>query len=226
MVSVVLTSCGRLGLLEDTVYSFNKFNTYPISQFIIIDDSGKKEVHREIKSMYPDYELILNEENIGLIPSIDKAYSRVTSEYIMHLEDDWTFTRQSFIEPSLEILEKDPKIMQVWLRGDDDPNGHHIEPEIFYAGDVPYKLVGTYVHNVWHGFTFNPGARRLSDYKLIAPYDEIHLDENRGIGVQENHIGRVLFEQYGFRAATLLEEYCIHTGGHQRTYASKSRQNK
>jgi hypothetical protein len=223
-VTVVLTSCGRLELLRQTVDSFLKFCEYPIEEFIIIDDSGNKNVHEDLKYQYSAeyFHLILNEQNIGLIPSIDKAYSKVRTPFIFHTEDDWEFTRAGFIEKSVKILQNERNIMQVWLRGDKNPNGHPIEPEVFETDGVQYKLVGTYQHSVWHGFTFNPGLRRLSEYNLIKPYDDIHLDENRGIGVQENHIGRVLFEQYGFRAATLLDEYCYHTGDFNRTYANPS----
>ena len=39
-VTVVLTSCNRPDLLEKTLDSFFKYNTYPITTFNIIDDSG------------------------------------------------------------------------------------------------------------------------------------------------------------------------------------------
>lgn len=226
MVTVVLTSCGRLELLVRTIESFRHFNTYPIQRFLLIDDSGDKDFHHALIDRFPDIEMILNEENIGLIPSIDKAYSQVKTPYIFHMEDDWEFKDYGFIEKSIKVLRNNPQIMQVWLRGDQNPNGHPIEPQIFESEGVQFKLVGTYQHNVWHGFSFNPTVRNINHYRLIAPWSEIHLDENRGIGVQENHIGRVYFEQYGFRAASLIPEYCIHIGGWQRTYADVSKQNK
>jgi len=43
-VSLVITSCGRFDLLERTLDSFFKYNTYPIKEVIITEDSteGKK----------------------------------------------------------------------------------------------------------------------------------------------------------------------------------------
>ena len=43
-VSLVVTSCGRFDLLERTLDSFFKYNTYPIKEVIITEDSteGKK----------------------------------------------------------------------------------------------------------------------------------------------------------------------------------------
>ena len=39
-ITMVLTSCGRNDLLEKTLDSFFKYNTYPIERYIIIEDSA------------------------------------------------------------------------------------------------------------------------------------------------------------------------------------------
>ena len=39
-VTMVITSCNRAELLEKTLESFVKYNTYPIKETFIIDDSG------------------------------------------------------------------------------------------------------------------------------------------------------------------------------------------
>ena len=76
-VSVVLTSCNRMDLLRRTIESFNAMNTYPIEEFIIVEDSANKEMHKILCDLYPDYTLLLNGVNMGLIDSIDRAYSLV-----------------------------------------------------------------------------------------------------------------------------------------------------
>jgi len=229
-IDMVITSCGRLNLLDRTIKSFDKFNTHPISKLIIIDDSADKEIHNELSKTYTDnrYQLIFNGEKKGLIPSIDIAYSFIETEYFFHCEDDWEFMGKGFIDKSLVILENKPNILQVWLRGDKDPNGHPVEPEIYEIDGVKYKLMAVNHNDVWHGFSFNPTVRRLKDYKLIAPWSGIQLDgfALTRIGYQENHIGRVYYEQHGFRAASLIEEYCVHIGWSQRTDAWKNYANK
>jgi GT2 family glycosyltransferase len=214
-VSVVLTSCGRPDLLKRTVESFNRYNTFPIKEFIIIEDSGNKAMHREVKSLYPDYTLILNKENIGLIASIDKAYSYVKTPFVMHCEDDWESYRSGFIEKSLKILLSNPKIMLVWLRALNDVNGHPIEDKTFMIEDTSYRLMATHVEGKWHGFGFNPGLRRMEDYKKIGPYSLIAPTENTGM--RECYVGQEYFKA-GFRAVTLLEGYTYHIGGGRRTY--------
>jgi len=211
MITVVLTSCGRLELLKRTIDSFHKFNTYPIKEFIIVDDSGNHEVHEELKRSYPIETLILNDKNIGQIASIDKGYEQVKTPYLFHVEDDWEFYRQGFIEKSLAILESDPKILQVWLREHYDTNTHPIDPEIYtLPSGLQYKLMQINALQAWHGFTWNPGLRRLSDYKLVAPFSAI-MEDGDFNALTECHIGQKYFE-LGFRAAILMDGYVKHIG--------------
>lgn len=53
-VTVVLTSCNRQDLLERTLDSFFLHNTYPIREFIVIEDGdGSKNDH--LRSRYEKY---------------------------------------------------------------------------------------------------------------------------------------------------------------------------
>ena len=211
MITVVMTSCGRLNLLKRTMDSFLKFNTYPINEFVIIEDSCKLDVINEIKRLYPFTSVVINEKNIGQVASIDKGYSFVKTPYIFHLEDDWEFYREGFIEKSLAILEHDKKIMQVWLRELYDTNTHPIEPEIYTLLNIKYRYVQiNALGGNWHGFTWNPGLRRLSDYKLVAPFSSIREDGDFN-ALTECHIGQKFFE-LGFRAVILEQGYIKHIG--------------
>ena len=105
--------------------SFLRWNTADIAEYIIIDDSGRSRIHDELKKRYPDYTLLLNPVNIGLIASLDRAYAQVKTPYIFHCQDDWEFYEGGFIEPSLKILESNHNILQVWLW---EKNGHPIVP--------------------------------------------------------------------------------------------------
>lgn len=217
LVTVVLTSCGRPDLLSRTVQSFNKYNTFPLNDFIIVEDSGNKSMHKEIKKLFPgqEFTLICNEKNMGLIQSIDTGYARVKTPFIFHMEDDWEFYRSGFIEKSLKILLNNPKIMLVWIRALNDTNGHPIEDKLFDCEDLQFRLMATHYLEKWHGFGFNPGLRRVDDYKKIGPYSKIAPNENTGM--RECYVAQEYFKA-GFRAATLLEGYTYHTGGGRRTY--------
>lgn len=216
-VSVVVTSCGRFDLLYTTLESFFKFNTYKnIGQIIIIDDSGRAEeaslvlekMVGNLRGIF-DIEIIVNNENIGQLKSIDLAYSLVKCPYIFHLEDDWEFYRPGFIENSLDILRNFPWIVTVWLRSHVDTNGHPIE----LVNGLSFGLLQLSYCNCWHGFTWNPGLRRLSDYQLHGSFSE-HVPGER--------MASVWYMMKGFRAAisSVSEGFVRHIGWDRSTGTS------
>jgi GT2 family glycosyltransferase len=209
MITVVITSCNRLDFLKVTIDSFLRFNTYPISEYIIVDDSGNADAHNEIRRLYPNWTLILEPKHRGQIQCIDDAYAHVKTPYIFHCEDDWEFFKAGFMEPSLKILEHDKKVMIVWIL---HPPNHPIEQEIFKIDNIEYRLVGVDISGSWHGFTWNPSLRRLADYKLVEPYSGF-IQAGDFNALTECHIGIELYEKYGFRVASINDEYCKHIGG-------------
>ena len=68
-VTFVLTSCGRLDLLEQTLNSFLRYNNYPIERYIIVEDSADIEVYEKCKELNERFgnifEFIFNEEKLG-----------------------------------------------------------------------------------------------------------------------------------------------------------------
>ena len=207
MVTVVITSCNRLDFLQETTKTFLEFNTYPISEYIIVDDSGSAEAHAEIRRLYPEWTLILPPHHIGQIQCIDLAYSHVKTPYIFHCEDDWGFFNKGFMEPSLKILEHDKRVMQVWIFHPEFP----IEPEVFKIEDIQYRLLGNDASGCWHGFSWNPGLRRLSDYELVKPFSGF-IEEGDFNALTECRIGHLLYEKYGFKTAIINDDYCRHIG--------------
>ena len=69
------------------------------------------------------------------------------------------------MEKSRHFLELDPKILLVQLRPWNDNNGH---PVSHAAPDHSFGVVAYDYCDVWHGFTFYPGLRRLSDYQRLG----------------------------------------------------------
>lgn len=208
-VSVVITSFNRIDLLRWTVISFNRQNTYPIDQFIIIDDSGDKKMHDEMRKLFPNYTLILNDKNEGLVESIDKAYSLVTSKYIFHSEDDYSFYRPGFIERSIAVMEHDHNIMQVWIRAMNDVTGQPILPNKQSVDGVDYYIMGE--HQEWYGFCFQCGLRHKERvYDSVAPYDSLS-PKTDFLSQRECKIGIALWKK-GYKAAILPEGYAKHTG--------------
>lgn len=210
-VTVIFFSCRRLEILKRSVASFIKYNTYPITEFIIVNDSGDPSIWKQLEDSYENVTFVFNKENVGLIKSIDLGYEHIKTDYFFHCEDDWCIIKGGFIEQSLAIMQSNPKIEEVWLK---DYNGHPLEQKIYVTNGQPlftgYRLAqdnfqrgkNGYNNNAWHGFTTACGLKRLSDYKLIGPYADIPYEGT--IWHREQAIGEKYHEK-GFRTAVLMD---------------------
>jgi hypothetical protein len=208
-VTVVITACNRTDLLERTLDSFAKFNTYPIERYIIVEDG----LGQAPSNLPPNTLYLKNVNNLGQVASIDRAYKEVATPYIFHCEEDWEFYRSGFIEQSMKILENYPKIIQVWIRAHSDTNYH----PIVKLEQFPFEVMGYDFDKIWHGFSFNPGLRRLSDYKAIGNYSK--YTSNKIELASESALSE-LHKQLGFYAAILPEGYVRHIGERRSTSAS------
>ena len=212
-VTVVCTSFNRIDLLIRTIDSFIRFNTYPIEEFILIEDSGNKKMHDLVKMIVEtrqmNFNLILNDKNIGAYESIDLAYSKVKTDFVFHLEDDFEFYKSGFIEPALEVLEDSKIIMQVNFSNE---FGQPIEPGIYKTINNPtdFRIVGTDVNGWWHGFTCNPNLRSMAAYNKVKPYTQWSTKKDC-LSLQECKIGMRYFE-LGYKVAVLNDYYCKHIG--------------
>jgi len=217
-VTVVLTSCGRPDLLAKTLDSFFLHNTFPIADFILVEDGPEA---LEVAASYPwlgPHQLICTGERVGQIAAIDYAYSRVRTDYIFHLEDDWQFFAGGFIEKSVLLLENHPCCLQVYLRAIRDTNGHPPEWRTRRTGGVAWKRMRSGYRafgGVWNGFSFNPGLRRTADYVAVGGYG-VHDPNRPGLHAQaEIELSR-LYGRMGMFAAILADRdgqgYVRHTG--------------
>jgi hypothetical protein len=205
-VTVCLTSCGRQDLLEQTIKSFYAFNTSPITRFIVSEDSGIKGINTQLQAIYPQIEFINDGIKQGQIKSIDSMYQQVTTPYIFHCEDDWQFYRKGFIEESLSILTKHHEVLTVWLRAKNDTNGHPFQWSAKHnANKVKTDFRG------WHGFTFNPTLKRLSDYQRIGSYSEVTFFDPANPSKSEKEIGQV-YKDLGYIALLSKHGYTKHLG--------------
>jgi len=178
-VTLVITSCNRPHLLERTLISFIKMNTYPICKTYIIDDSGVEGCNDKVLEVFKAYmniTSIYNNKNLGQVQSIDKVYSYVRTRYIFHCEEDWVFLKPGFIEKSMKIFDDNPsqKIYTVWLRTHHSTSGHPIIRDTLSRGYYMMKPDFSYVDKgvtyTWGGITFNPGLRKTADCLLHHPY--------------------------------------------------------
>ena len=201
MVSVVLTSCNRPDLLERTIDTFLKFNTYPIESWIISEDGGNPAINQRSMTKYPHFTWIHGKR--GQIKSIDEAYALVKTEYVLHLEEDWETYHGGFIEESIKILEEHPKVSAVMLRKYGDGA---------YTPDTPpfLKCIGG-----WGFYSFNPGLRRISNVHEWFPkgFSEFAKFDSKVAHSAEMKINQFV-KSKGYRMAltTRKEGFVRHIG--------------
>lgn len=205
-VTLVITSCNRIDLLEKTISSLEEYNTHNFKESIIIDDSGDENCKILLEKLYGDrYKLLFNFPPLGQIASIDKVYSYVKTPFIFHCEDDWRFLKKGFVESSLDILESDKSILQVHIRSHNDLNGHPIMEDSLRLvkghkiADLSFDYMGT-----WNGFSFNPGLKRIEDYDLLV---------NGYCSVGHEACVSRKYKELGFKACVFLDKYYVeHIG--------------
>ena len=216
-VSVVITSCGRFDLLEETLDSFFKYNTYPIKKIIITEDSTEGNKLKKLVSKYENqnFQLIVNETRLGQLKSIDKAYKEVDTEYVFHCEDDWEFFREGFIEKSIELLKEDEKILIVGGRTKEDYlEGFFFDESEDYvskSGEKFYKVKGEI-------FTYNPGLRRKKDMGLFGLHEKL---ENQ----RYEEVLSDFYKKKGFKTIFFKDPFVRHIGNKRHVHFSNKRKN-
>lgn len=220
-ITFCLTSSGRIDLLTQTLESFFKLNTYPIAKFIINEDCGDQwkitEVSQRIYDIFNRFghrvQIIGSPEKRGQSASIDAMYALVETEYIFHSEDDWRFEgNPNFIEDSIKILEARKDIHQVWIRhrfNHGHPVGQMEQVSGVYCSELERNFLGG-----WSGFTWNPGVRRLSDYKRMFPegFNALCKDGNGTEKECSEHANR-----FDYKAIALMDGACLHIGADHHT---------
>ena len=222
MITAVFTSCGRFDFLQRTIKSFLHHADLPLEKIIIIDNSALPDAGSSINAILEECDIlntpvqvIVNEENIGQVASIDKAYSLVETEYIFHCEDDWEFFDGGFLALSKSLLQERSDIVNINLRirldgekGSMHPTGEQLTTE----SGIKYHEYELGYLGAWHGFSWNPGLRRKKEYELIGSFKQ------RG---EESGAGN-FYKNNGYVAACLEKSYCKHIG----TYSSTPKSNQ
>jgi len=200
-ISVTLTHCNRLDTLQQTIDSFLKTNTYPIDEFIIIDDSNNPICKEHIINTYKEAQIIINPQRTGQKRSLDILFNQCRNEYIFHLEDDWMFDqRNSYMEKSLQILLDNPHIHQVAVRHERD-NPHKASISI---PNATYNIMDSNFRGIWNGFSWNPGLRRKSDYKRMFPDGFVAFKDEADCAEHTKN--------FNYKTAILKDTACYHIG--------------
>jgi hypothetical protein len=162
--TLVVTSCNRHSLLRRTLDSFIKYADIPPVHTVIVED-GEVGAPDWMECSHQRDNLpktwITNSSNIGQLANIDRGYAEVKTEYLFHCEDDWEFFETGFVRESYEILANYSVVSRVGLLDTDQIIPVIDDPRF------PFRIAQPYFHGFWGGMSWQPGLRRLSDYKKV-----------------------------------------------------------
>jgi hypothetical protein len=174
--TTVLTSCGRFDLLKETVTSF--LEHFDTDKIIVAEDSERSEDAAAVARALPCVEMRVNVPKLGQMRSIDALYTTITTPYVVHLEDDWGFTRSLDLARVIALLEARPDIAVVCI-------AHRVYDPRFAKsarkeqhGGIDYLVWDLDAHPKWFSYSFNPSVARMALWREIGPFARFVTEEN------------------------------------------------
>ena len=198
--ATVLTSCGRFDLLGETVASFQRH--FGVERILIAEDSEDSASAAAFARAFPVADVRVNLPKLGQMRSIDAHYANLSAPYVVHLEDDWGFTRSLDLDRVTDFLEARPDISVVCI-------AHRIYDPRFEKGarrethgGINYLVWETDAHPKWFSYSFNPSVARLSLWREVGPFAKFVTEENLSQFLKER----------GMRIAMVVPGIADHIG--------------
>ena len=217
-VTLFITSCGRPKLLRRTIESFVKYNTYPIKEVIICEDSAKEGIVDFTKDIFP-YPVIFcyNEVRSGQMKTIERYTPLIKTPFVFHLEDDYEFFDYGFIELSFKIMDTDKNIALVLLE-----ESQYDYPKEDINNPLCYKILCYgYKKEILSTFSWRPSLKRIEIQRLRMPYQP--WDDEYTIQLLMNKLGyySVISTERLYKEGT--KGFCVNIGVNDHVEYSESR---
>ena len=186
-VTLLVITDGRAVCLKETLISAGEKLIGRIDHQLMIDDSADGRYAAWLDSTFPNFQIIHHPERRGFCGAIQSAWANLphTTNYIVHLEDDFTLNEPWYLGDVIDVLEANPHLAQMALRR--QPVGH----EVRFKGGFVEEFWDSYTDREWNGhhwfehqrfFTTNVSIypRRITDLGWpSAPHCEGHFGLDR-----------------------------------------------
>lgn len=224
-ITLTITSCKRIHLLEQTINSFfsNCLDIYCIDKILLIEDGSKfddvSKINTLLKNTGKPYLLIYKSDLLkGHVASLNTLWDLIKTQYIFHLEDDWLFIKKdNFIHHAFNIMSEDNSIKQVLFRTNPDimADGQIIQKTKSGIDYIRYNYIGQHAKDkrgrpAWSGWNLNPSLTNFNDLRVIGKFN--HEKSNF-----EYEYSRRVYKN-GFKVAYFPFNYCEHIGEGQSAY--------
>lgn len=118
-ITLLVMTDGR-STIHDAIASFEAQVEGNVVRKVIHDDSGNVNTRNRLQRRYPDHEVIYGGARRGFGGAIHYAWEVLLgdgdSDYVFHLEDDFTFNRKLDIDQMAYVLDGHPNVVQMALR--------------------------------------------------------------------------------------------------------------
>jgi hypothetical protein len=173
-LTVVLTSCGRFDLLEETIASF--LDHFDTDRIFIAEDAGDVGTAAAFAAKVPQVDMRVNTPKLGQMRSIDALYASVQTPYVVHLEDDWKFAGGLDLDRVVRFLEARPDISVVCIGYRFDARFARSARKTTQDG-IDYWVWDLDAHPKWFSYSFNPSVGWLALWRDIGPYARFATEE-------------------------------------------------
>ncbi len=117
-VTLMVITDGRKSYLEQTMRSAQENLFGEIAHSIMVDDSCSPEYAAWLDATFPDFKIAHSSVRRGFAGAIQEGWRELPeeTEWVIHLEDDFTFSRRWDLAETISILEAHQSIAQMCLR--------------------------------------------------------------------------------------------------------------
>jgi hypothetical protein len=118
-IALLVMTDGRREYLQQTLGRFDEMAAGTITRRVIHDDSGDADYARWLRRSLPGYEIVVTGGRTGFAAAMASAWRTVADgpePFVMHLEDDFLFTRPVNLDDLTGLLADRPYLAQVAFR--------------------------------------------------------------------------------------------------------------
>ena len=108
LVSIISVNFKQTKITCDMLASL-KVATYKNIEVILVDNGSKEDLYEVVIKHFPNTRIIISEDNLGFAGGNNLGIKVASGKYIMFLNND-TEVDPGFLEPMVEIMEKDPSV--------------------------------------------------------------------------------------------------------------------
>lgn len=171
---------GRRELLEQTVASAASRLKGEFFEKVMINDAPSPEYNKYLIDKYGDEFTVINhDQNMGLSGSVQSLWMLAQmkqADYIFHLEEDFTFNKNIYVDDLIQILSNDIHIAQIALKR------QPCNPAEIEVGGFMEQNPSSYIkHTIWRipVYRLNPNRSKWICGRVAKIINEIDYLNHR-----------------------------------------------